>query len=267
MKNWKNVLIVFLILLILGLSGYILYDKIISNSSKTYESDSTENSTKSNAQIALELSEKLDNYYVDYYDNLSSTKFDSMSEGDLLVGAYVYIINKYGEDNFKKQYVDEYFEDLFGMDLENYPDLMCVAGDGALYKYNAELGEYQKDCGNSDICHAHGGTLGHPKSITMKYTDISKDGDLYIITMSKVFGSNLKDSDGYFYYDYNYKTRIKGLDSFTDGTRELNSDELLSLKDYYEQNFDRFKQVGPKYRYTFKEVDGNYYLISFKTMR
>lgn len=264
MKIWRNFWIAFLILLILGLSGYILYDKIISNSSKTYESLKNEDTIKSNADIALELSEKLDNYYVDYYDNLSSANFDNMSDSDLLFGAYLYIINKYGEENFKKQYVDEYFENLFGRSLKDYPDLLCTSGDGVFYKYNTDLMEYQK---NSDVCLAHEEIEGHPKSITMKYTDISKDGDLYIITMSKVFGSNLKDSDGYFYYDYNYKTRIKGLDSFTDGTRELNSDELLSLKDYYEQNFDRFKQVGPKYRYTFKEVDGNYYLISFKTMR
>ena len=87
-----------------------------------------------------------------------------MTDSELLKGVYVYE----NDLNLTKNKVDEYFDDLFGKKLTNYPDYNCWNDDGALYKYNTDTSEYEKVEG-----HGHGG-LCTAHSAFMNYNNIEK---------------------------------------------------------------------------------------------
>ncbi len=266
----KNILIVILFLIIIGLLGFIVYDKVINKKEEpkpAEEKVAKEEKKEENLdEIGKELTLKLEEYVIDYYDNFENLDFTTVSDKDLMLGAFSYSI-KNGNLDLKRQNVDDYFYNVFGRTLTTYPDLECWVGDGVIYKYNAESKEYQKDCGDKETCHAHGGLEGHQKSIIIKASDIQKEENKYILTVNKVFGNNLKDSDGYFYSDYKYENRITGLDSLTDAARELNPEEIQKVKDYYEQNYEQFKNLSPKYRYTFTKTGDDFFLTKFEVIK
>ena len=176
-------------------------------------------------------------------------------------------MNKNSSMDLKKADVDDYYQNLFGQKLTSYPDLQCWNGDGILYKYNNDINEYQKDCGNNDSCHGHGGLDNHPKSLFVKGSSIQKENDNYIITVTKVFGSNLRDSDGYFYADNKYSVKIEGLNMYANTQRELDTNEKTNVKNYYKKNYEQFKNIKPQYKYTFKKVNNDYFLIKFETIK
>ena len=208
------------------------------------------------SEIADALESKLKKYYIDYYDYLGSASFDKVSDDDKMLGAYLYSKGK-----ITKEIVDDYYNNLFGIELTNYPDLKCWVPHGTFYKYNTETKEYEI-VGE----HSHGGLSGRPQAGIIKYNNIEKQDGNYVITVNKVFFPNLKDSDGYFYLDYNYNTKITALNKF--GGNELSTDaDANAVTNYYVQNYDQFKDLKPQYKYTFKKENDDYYLLSFETIK
>lgn len=81
----KNIVIVVLLLFVIGLSGFIVYDKVLKKETpkpkvkveKTVEVVEPE---KENLDaVATVLTEKLEQYNVDYYDNLENVNFSELS--------------------------------------------------------------------------------------------------------------------------------------------------------------------------------------------
>ena len=259
-KIGQTILIIFLLFIILGLVGYIAYDKVFSNEvekeKKTTEKIKVTEEKEDLDAIATKLVDKLNKYYVTFYDDKESVQFSTLSDKDKILGAY-----EYGNDyKLTKETVDDYYNNLFNIKLTEYPELECWAGDGIYAKYNSEVDEYEV-VGD----HAHGGLDGHPQAGIIKYNNIEKVNNDYVVTVTKVFFPNLKDSDGYFYADYNYKTRIHELDSY--GDHGLSDTEINVVKNYYDQNYEKFKDIKPQYKYTFKKEDNSYYLKSFETVK
>ena len=277
-KKGNKVLIIILILIILTLICYISYDKLYSkNNNKNLEPEKTEKKEQKEEEnldmVAQYLISKLEKYYVDYFDSKEKVDFTKLTNEDLILPAYVYHNYTKLNEPFNKNSAKEYYKNLFNINLETYPDLKCYAGDGLLYKFNEEKNEYEEDCGiNEGICHGHGGLNVHSAEF-IKYKDIQKDGDNYIITVTKVFGLNIADSDGYFYSDYNYQTRINGLDSFVtetakaSGVIDTNLVNIDNVQAYYDSNYESFKDIKPEYKYTFKKINNDYYLTNFETIK
>lgn len=269
----KNILISLLAITVVLLSGFIVYDKIIKKETPKTETKNektvevTEPKEENLDEIAGILVGKLEKYRVDYYDSLENITFNEVSENEKLTAAFLYGNNKNQTIDLKKADVDDYFQNLFGKTLTTYPDLQCWNGDGILYKFNIETNEYQKDCGDKETCHAHGGLDNHPNSIFIKYNNIKKENNNYVITVNKVFGSNLRDSDGYFYADYKYSVKIDGLDIYANQSRELETTEKINVKNYYESNYEKFKDITPQYRYTFEKVNDDYYLTKLEIVK
>lgn len=254
----KNILTILLVLLVIGLTGYIVYDKVISKPKpEKKEPVKTEKVKKEDLdKIAKALVDKLEEYDATFYDDKENVNFSEVSDEDKILGAYLY-----GNDyKLTKETVDDYYNNLFGIELKEYPSLNCWTGDGIYAKYNEEIDEYEI-VGD----HAHGGIENHPKADIIKYNNIEKNKNDYIVTVTKVFYPNMEASDGYFYADYNYKTRIKALDQY--GNHELSDRETIEVQNYYEQNYDQFKDLKPMYKYTFTKKDNDYYLKSLETIK
>ena len=267
MKNKGMVFaIIILILLVLGLSGFIVYDKVINkekpehNVKITEETKAIEENLDETAQMLID---KLEKYYVDYYDKDEKMDFASADDKDLIKGAYAYK----QDDTLTKEKVDDYYNNLFGKKLTNYPDFNCWANDGILYKYNYDKNEYEREG-----LHGHGG-LCTSKSSFIKYNNIEKNEDTYTITVTKVYepadGMCQSSEENAFYADYKYTVKIDELSSFTktDAYGNIDKADIIGAKDYYNQNYDKFKNIKPQYKYTFKKSNDNYYLVSYETIK
>ena len=271
-KNQKSgkgliVLVIILVLLVLGLGGYIVYDKMLTKESigtKEPETEEKKVEEKENLdEIADILVSKLSKYHVTYYDDKEKVVFADLSDNDKMLGIY---FNLNVSESFTKALVDDYFNNLFGVELSNYPDLNCWNKDGLLYKYNASTGEYEKQQNHP----GHGGQEGHNDAGIIKYNNIEKVDGKYVITVTKVFWPNLRDSDGYYYADYNYSTKIDGLNNFVKYNDAIKQNEEVSdsdkeaVKKYYDENYEQFKNIKPQYKYTFTKSNNDYYLVKYE---
>ncbi len=274
-KNNKGLIvtIIFLILLVLGLGGFIAYDKITNKPEKPKTKEiKKEPTNKENLnEVAKLLINKLDKYYVDYYDRQEQVNFENTSDKDLILGAFIYGNNS----NLTKAIVDEYYHNLFGRTLTEYPDLNCWANDGIYAKYNSAIGEYEiqsiKTPNGDEISHAHGGpNIVH--SLFIKENKIEKEEDNYIITVTKIYGPAqglIETPEAAFYADAKYQVKINELTPFIrkDSNGILLTDNFTEAINYYNQNYDTFKTLMPMYKYTFKKTNNDFYLTNFETIK
>lgn len=266
-KNNKEKIIIFLMsLIIIGLASFITYEKTIKK--ETIKKEEPKEVKEDLNLVANYLVDKIKNYNVDYFDKEEVVDFTKLEKQDLLLSAYYYSM----PEILNKKTVDYYLKNLFNIQLEEYPNIECFAKDGPLYEFDKEKNEYKESCGNYEgVCHGHGG-VDVSKSLIIKHSDIKKEKDNYIVTVTKVYGLDEKNSDGYFYSDNEYKTQIHELDSFINNVRNNNSINIRlvnikSVENYYNINYDELKKYGPKYEYTFKKIDNDYYLTNYKKIK
>lgn len=270
------IIVVILSILVLSLGGYIVYDKVMNkdnDSSSEYKKSNKKEPSKENMEyVASILLEKLDKYYVDYYDSKDSVDFSKLSDDEKMLGVFVYAN---GLDNLSKTVVDDYYNNLFGETLTKYPDLNCWVGDGVFAKYNSNTLKYEgvkaKMADGTEIDHAHG-ILSAAHSLIMKYNNIVKEGDNYIITVTKVYspaqGIDLQSPENAFYADAKYTVKLDALTQFIkfDNTGLFVIDGA-GVKSFYEQNYSQFKNLKPQYKYTFKKKNNDYYLVNYEIIR
>ena len=264
-----KIFIIILLLIIIGLLTYIASIKK-EQPKKTIKNKKTK-ITENLDEISDKLIEKIDKYYVDYFDSSEKINFENINQEKLIDGAYHYSISL--NKQFDKNLVDDYYKNLFNIKLDNYPDLECFAGDGLLYSFNKEKEEYEEDCGiNEGICHGHG-IISYHKPIIIEKENMEKNKNKYIITTTKVFGLDERDSDGYFYSDSNYQNKIEKLSPFVDNSKnqygaiDQNKISIEEIKKYYIENYQEFKNLKPYYKYTFKKINNDYYLTQFEIIK
>lgn len=268
--NKLKIIIIILILIIIGLLSYIALNK-----QKPVEKESKQDNkqeVKENLdEISNKLIEKIDKYYVDYFNNSENVDFTKIKKEDLIDGAYHYSVVT--NQTFNKLLVDEYYKNLFNIKLDSYPDIECFAKDGLIYSYNKEKEEYVEECGNYEgVCHGHGGLGYHKPLIIEKQNIVEQDGN-YIITTTKVFGLDERDSDGYFYSDSTYQNKIEKLNHFVDnaknqyGAIDQEKINIEEIKKYYKDNYQELKNIKPYYKYTFKKIDNDFYLTHFEIIK
>lgn len=218
--------------------------------------------------IAEKLIEKINNYHLDYYSKYPEITFTNESDEDTLLATYAYILENNG--TFNKESVDRYHKEVFNIDINEHKDLKCYAGDGILYKFDTQKNEYIEDCGNIDeLCHSHGGLVVN-NPLFIKNKEITKEGNEYTISVNQIYGLNVVDSDGYFYSDNEYKNKISDLDIFLDNTKndigmpDTSKVNLEEVKKHYNDNYEKYKNNLPIYKYTFKKESDDFYLIKFK---
>lgn len=263
----KKILIIIIFLFVLVLGGIYIYDNMFFKQNDPIKSEENEADEEDLDEVASVLIGKLDKYYVDHYDSKERVDFSKLSDNDKMLGAYAYNMFINNSLNLSKSIVDDYYNNLFGVKLTSYPDLNCWAGDGALFKYNSITNQYET-VGD----HSHGG-FPSLHSVVMKYNNIENNGDDYIITVTKVYGpsqgNGIESPENAFYADFGYITKLDELDMFTrnDSNGNRAPADLSGAKNYYEQNYDQFKNYKPQYEYTFSKKNGDFYLKKYQIIK
>lgn len=270
-KKGKGLIVtlIILIMVVLGLGGYIIYDKVLNNKPEPKNTKKIKTPKENLDKVAQILVKKLDKYYVDYYDKQEMVDFVNADDSDLILGAFVYGNNS----NLTKAIVDDYYGNLFGKTITEYPDLYCWAKDGIYSKYNKAINEYEiqpvKTVTGEEIGHNHSGFFA-AHSILIKANKIEKKENNYIITVTKIYapvqGMDVESPENAFYADTNYTVKLKELDKFTkSGSNGIWEDpDKQGAIEYYEKHYNEFKNKTPQFKYTFKKDNENYYLQKYE---
>lgn len=271
----KNILIVILVILLLGTSGYIIYDKFL-NKEKQKEPVKTEKKEDAKPeenleQISAVLEKKINDYNMDQLDVYEkSTSFSEMPTNEQLITMLYYFWDKdqsknLSEDlNLTKAEVDNYFETVFGIIPTSYPDIICFLDNKPLYKYDTSKGEYVAYKEGNIPVHGHGGD--YVKAVNDIITNITKENDNYILTLTKLYVAPMTSgASGHYYSDATYKTMLSDFDQFIDENSGEGNDALAS--NYFINNKEKFTNLKPQYKYIFKKDNNEYYLKSYEIIK
>lgn len=283
-KMSNTIIIVILMILVIGLSGYIIYDKVINSESNITEKDDKESEkeveeekvivTEENAlevykvlesKYALELpgSGYAYNYFSSLYDNKKVVVDDTFTEIDKLTMAYLELseedierfINEdlsdymhVSKDTFAIEKLSEKYYMLFGKneEFEAKDFESYIAGDCTVVEDNYEC------------WHAVGGGESDFTYMETKYKDFEyKKDELYIYEYA-VFYEGFPGEDITYYKGISWDEESYS-PILIDEIAEVNEDNLMS-----KDNLDKYAV----YKHTFKiDKEGNYYLYSTEPVK
>lgn len=258
------VVVIILVLLVLGLGGYIVYDKMLTKESKeTKEPAKTEKLEASKedlnaiANTLFEKTEKYKLYILGNFANSNNLKVTSqMNEAQIYALSMYYLLN---DMTVTKASIDSYMKELYNIQLSNYPEIpLCGA------KFDTSKNEYVI----SEFAH----DAMENKPLISKVANIEKSGDSYVLTISRVYAPAMglvETPEQEYYADAQYTTKINELHQFTNTSEngEVPETENEKARQYYEQNYEQFKNLKPQYRYTFAKDNNNYYLVNYEVIK
>lgn len=261
----KNILIVILVILILGLSGYIVYDKVINDNNDKDDDKTTPVVNKYSQQdIEKVLEEEVSILYGDSslleFDDKEKTYVAFMlykkanSEKDLNTTGFTL-------DDIKKYYEDSIYSEI-GV---NYTDVYLDPGFNEVY-FHLNNGKY-----TFEPMAAHGTSSITP--VYSKVVDYNAVDNVYNISIQYVFTFH-GDSpmDAKLYYTYQDALSNKNAfytfnieDYFSEEKSTYDTDLLnKSMNEYVSNNYDKIKDKIKTYNYTFKVVNDKLKLTDFK---
>lgn len=134
-----------------------------------------------------------------------------------------------------KNQVDTYYKEVYNVSLSMYPNYICWEDGNSLYEYDSNEKAYKFDSSK----HSHGDYHEAVKAYTLGIEKNSNDS--YSITVLKL----LLTEGGYFIGN-----------DYVENVNDILDDLVTKNKDYY-----------PQYKYTFKELNNNYYLSKLEVIK
>ena len=260
------IVIIILVLLVLGLGGYIVYDKLLTKeSTETNEPEKTEKveAPKEDLNaIANTLFEKEEKYKLYEFGSRYENNMDNLTITNQLNNVQLHTLSIYFLSNnltVTKSNIDNYMKDLYNIQLTNYPEIpLC----GAIF--DTSKNEYVIN----PIAH----DAMENKPLISKVANIEKNGDNYVLTITRVYEPAMgliETPEQEYYADAQFTTKINELHQFTNKSEigEVLKTDKEKAKQYYEQNYEQFKNLRPQYRYTFAKDNNNYYLVSYEVIK
>ena len=231
------VLVVILILIVLGLGGYLVYDKVLSKEEPKNEQIQEEPQEEQEKLSVLEVEELLktlpDSFYYDKQDvwNGQLVTIDNIDHKVLLSKAHDYIIES--NDKITTETLQNKIKELYNITEIKHQDFLG-------YKY--ENGEYTTQRG-----------IGGPGMVTMtKLIDYNIDKG--VLSINEKVGFSTCGADCYITTKQTYNE--------SDILKKIEITEDLNINDsteYFENNLDKFTT----YKHIFKKAsDGKYYWYS-----
>ena len=205
--------------------------------------------------------ENLEEVAVDLQDYITENNLDALDafgKEELLRLAINHVC--YGVEDCDKvsgSEVTGYIKNVFNRDVSNN-NVLCEFGDGVLYFYEAETDKYLRDS-------EHQGHTGYSTiPIYTKLNSIKKTNGKYVIVLNKLYYNEGKsenitsDALGVYkvfsFYDYDMPSADGAVIDMT----KLTSD--------FEENFDKLKNRGVRYQYTFIRDGKKYYLEKYEVL-
>lgn len=259
MKKGVKILIIVLVLLVFGLICYIIYDKVISKKSVKKEIQVTETKKVNSKENLNSISDNLLNFIsenrldaIDAYgmDNLPLVAIDKLCYG------------KSDCNTIDGSLVKQYIKTVFNKDTV-LQDVECFNQDGVLYKYNSNTNTF-----NYNTNHLGHGGINYDSVYSKVYSikKVSDSNNKYILIVNKLFYSSMDDT--YIRSSINGTSKVMDLtDDISINDNGLLDVDKAKLKAKYDANYDQYKEIGPKYEYTFvKRSNGTYYLEKYEVI-
>ena len=263
----KDIIIVILVILVLGLSGYIIYDKVMSND-KDNDNDNDKTTPVVNKYSQKDIEKVLEEEGSILYGDSSLLEFNDKEK------TYVAFM-LYKKANFEKDLsatgftlddIKKYYEDSIYSEIEvNYTDVYLAPGFNEVY-FHLNNGNY-----TFEPMAAHGVSSITP--VYSKVVDYKAVDNIYNISIQYVFtfyGDSPMDAKLYYTYqdglgsknDF-YTFNIE--DYFSEEKSTYDTDLLnKDINNYINDNYDKIKGNLKTYNYTFKVVNDKLKLTDFK---
>ncbi len=261
--------IIILVLLVLGLGGYIVYDKLLTKESteanepeKTEKVEAPKEDLNAIANSLFEKSEKYKLYIFGDVENLNNlTVKNELSEAQIETLYFYFLLNNI---TINKTNVDNYLKDLYNIQLTNYPDIIFGGFTMPLATFDKTKNDYVENNVSHDAM--------ENKPLISKVANIEKNVDNYVLTITRVYEPAMgliETPEQEYYADAQFTTKINELHQFTNKSEigEVLKTDKEKAKQYYEQNYDQFKNLKPQYKYTFAKDNNNYYLVSYEVIK
>ncbi|MBQ9318992.1 MAG: hypothetical protein IJR82_05115 [Bacilli bacterium] len=271
MKGQNKGLIVLLFLVALSLGTYIVYSQVGTKDVKDDKKDVVDGKTEDNDKEELDkigeyLFEKEEKY--ELYALGSGNYEGKTNLTQEQVFAFYYYLMDNGNLDVTKDKIDNYVKDLYNIELSEYPEIKLGQDTAALYSYDKNKNEY--------VSSGFGHGVFEINPIFSKLAKVEKNDNYYTITVTRVYkpvqGTDFVAGtpEQEYYADKSYTTKIEKLHAFVniyDANGELIKSEIAKAQEYYEQNYDEFKNLKPQYKYTFKKENNDYYLVSVEIIK
>lgn len=242
-KKYKIALYVCISIIII----LFLYSLIIS-SIKT-GSKSTEIESKENLEnVSLELNSFIDSYHLDSLDLFSFNELSRVAINDICYGVI-------GCREVQGEAVEEYIKKVFDKEIV-LQNISCENNDGVLYNYDEANNKFVYNSAHPS--HSFYST----KPVLSKVNSIKKKNGKYILVLNKLY-YNPEVSE----FVTTDPLGINSVYKFSDyDMPDVNGNlvlDMTKLKADYENNFDRLKNKGTRYQYTFSKNGLNYVLEKY----
>jgi len=259
----KTIIIVILVLAVLGLGGYIIYDKVLNKEVrepvKTEKKDKVETKKENLDEIADILMNKLDKsaawQFIAIKGFPNNLVFDKNMIDNQLLNVAVGSVLSTDSSSAKINDLNNLFKNVYNIKNLNYQDLVCFNNDGILYKYDDIAKEYKL---NEN--HPGHGLPNIPKPTYVKLNNIEKQNDEYILTVTTIYSGNPIDFE-FISADPKGTIKIADFDSYMLEDGSINTEKVIND---YKNTFESKKDTYPKYKYTFKKNKDNYYLTNYE---
>lgn len=261
----KDIIIVILVILVLGLSGYIIYDKVMSNDK---DNDNDKTTPVVNKYSQQDIEKVLEEEGSILYGDSSLLEFNDKEK------TYV-AFTLYKKANFEKDLsatgftlddIKRYYEDSIYSEIEvNYTDVYLAPGFNEVY-FHLNNGNY-----TFEPMAAHGVSSITP--VYSKVVDYKAVDNIYNISVQYVFtfyGDSPMDAKLYYTYQDGLSSKNDfytfNIEDYFSKEKSTYDTDLLNkdINNYINDNYDKIKGNLKTYNYTFKVVNDKLKLTDFK---
>ena len=261
----KDIIIVILIILVFGLSGYIIYDKVMSNDK---DNDNDKTTPVVNKYSQQDIEKVLEEEGSILYGDSSLLEFNDKEKTYIAFMLYKKANSEkdLSATGFTLDDIKKYYEDSIYSEIEvNYTDVYLAPGFNEVY-FHLNNGDY-----TFEPMAAHGTFNVLP--VYSKVVDYKAVDNIYNISIQYVFtfyGDSPMDAKLYYTYqdglgsknDF-YTFNIE--DYFSEEKSTYDTDLLnKDINNYINDNYDKIKGNLKTYNYTFKVVNDKLKLTDFK---
>lgn len=253
--NGKTILIATLVIIIIGLIGFIVYDKCFNKEAAPVkpQEEKEEKKEEKTEEIAndeiTKIMEKIKKYNLGTLYHFGNQKFDTVSNEQLEV-----MVRHFGyPEVITKEKVDGYIKDVYNITPSSYNDIICLNDKIAMYKYNATNQTYIMNSEHP----GHGGLEG---DFTDYYVVSSKKEDnKYTMDILFLYGDPVVNG---------YSVNDKGLEILKiDPSNSMTEEQLTKAAiEYIKSHLDEYKDAS-KYQYVFEKDGNDYYLKEFNIVK
>ena len=245
--KWYKIALYVCIIIIFILFFYSLIVSSIKKSSKSVEVESKENLEN----VALELVDYIDNYHLDSMDLYGPNELLRIAINDICYGVI-------GCREVEASAVIDYVKKAFDKEVI-LEDVFCENNDGVLYNYDEKNSKFVYNSNHP----SH--NFYSTKPILNKVNSIKKKNGKYILVLNKLYFN--PDVSEFVTTD---PLGIKSVYKFNDYDMPDSKGNLVldmtKLKADYENNFDRLKNKGTRYQYTFVKNGIAYVLEKYEVI-